>query len=341
MDNKMKVAIVGTGRMGGRHIEAALKQGFDVVGICDLQTSALEKMATDYPVLKHKCFTSYAEMLEVTKPNAVVVATTAPSHCELVLKAATSAVKYILCEKPMASSISDCRLMIETCERHKVILSVNHQKRFITQYKLIKEIISKDELGEFRGMIVSTGNVGLAMNGSHYLELFSYLSKQNIASVQFWKDDEKHINPRGPQYTDISGQLRATTPKGHRFFMELGGDLGHGVQTIYNFKYGQVFNDELACSFRTIKRKIDDFSKPTSLYGLPSDNTIKELEKADIIKATQDIWDSMMNDNKFTSGLDGLRVIKALVAANISAEEGGKEIRLEDIELSTRKFSWA
>src|SRR5690606_30450775 len=115
------------------------------------------------------------ELLEEVRPDAVVVAATSPSHCDLVCAAARSGARYILCEKPLATSVDEAERMLAVCRQNGAVLAVNHQMQFMAQYAEIKELAESAVLGGLVGVLVSGSNFGLAMNGSHYFEMFRYM----------------------------------------------------------------------------------------------------------------------------------------------------------------------
>jgi predicted dehydrogenase len=100
-----RVAIVGIGRMGRRHIPAARAIGLEIVGICDQSCEALAAAEQNEGIPSHYLYVDVRELLEVRRPDCVVIATTAPSHCEITAAAVVSGVRFILCEKPMATSL--------------------------------------------------------------------------------------------------------------------------------------------------------------------------------------------------------------------------------------------
>ncbi len=62
--------------------------------------------------------------------------------------AALEAGKNVLLEKPMASSIRDCDLIVEAVRRTGRVLSVGHEFRVSTQWRLIRQLIRDGEIGE-------------------------------------------------------------------------------------------------------------------------------------------------------------------------------------------------
>jgi len=273
MREMINFCVIGVGRMGCKHIHAAQMLGFNLVGIFDPQAASLKKASDEFGLDESLCFSSAEKMLKNVKPDGIVIASTAPSHCMYVCLAASMGVKYILCEKPMAVSISECKKMINARKESNSLLAINHQMRFVEQYQLIKKLSNSPEFGGLKSVTVSASNFGLAMNGSHYFEMFRYVTGHKIKQVSFSMDDENVPNPRGREFKDNSGQLFAVNEKGQRLYMELGGDLGHGLHVIYGCRNGQIFVDELAGFVRGVTRKEEFRDLPTTRYAMP------EIEK--------------------------------------------------------------
>jgi predicted dehydrogenase len=338
----MKACVIGTGRMGQRHIETLIKLNFNIVGIYDPFPEAMTQVSTAFKITSEKCYSNPREMLEKQLPDAVVVASTAPSHADYVVLAAELGTKFILCEKPMATSIVESQRMIDACAKNGARLAINHQQRFNPYCETIKDIVASGELGGLTSMTVGGSNFGLAMNGSHYLELFQYMTNDEIVEVNFWRDEFDNPNPRGSQYdSDLSGQLRAKSKTGKRLFIDLGGDQGHGIHVVYGFQFGQIFIDMLNGFVRIVHRKKEFQADPTTRYGLPAEIRTIQLEPADLIKFTMKMWHSFLNDGNYPTGKACKTVIQALVAAHVSAENNGQTIRLEDISSIEKVYSWA
>ncbi len=229
----LKFGIIGVGRMGRRHLQVAKRLGFEISGLYDPSQDAINTALSGQELPASVVFRSVDDLFDRAAPQALVVSSTAPSHCEFVCRAARAGVRYILCEKPMAVSVSQCEEMIEACENVGTVLAVNHQMRYMEQYTQVKALADSPEFGGLRSMTVAASNIGFAMNASHYFEAFRYLTGEELISVSAWLDDERVPNPRGMQYDDRAGQLRAVSASGRRLYMEIGVDQGHGLHVIY------------------------------------------------------------------------------------------------------------
>lgn len=336
-----KFCIIGLGRMGRRHLQVAKNLGFEITGVYDPLPESVGLALKEHELPASIVFDSAQRMLETVRPDALVVASTAPSHCEYVCMAAAAGVRHVLCEKPMAVSVAECERMIEACAASGTSLAVNHQMQFMEQYALVKELASSPDFGGLRSVTVAASNFGLAMNGAHYFEMFRYLTGEEIETVSFWADAEKVTNPRGVQYEDRSGQLRAVAPSGVRLYMEIGGDQGHGIHVVYGCRHGQIFVDELAGLVRTIHRKAEFRELPTTRYGMPAEEVSRQIAPADVIAPTEAVWRAMLAGSDYPDGRCGRHAVRALVAANLSGERGGVPVGLTLQEAAGRAFPWA
>ncbi|OGB20896.1 MAG: hypothetical protein A3I66_20060 [Burkholderiales bacterium RIFCSPLOWO2_02_FULL_57_36] len=327
--------------MGRRHILAAKNVGFEIAGIYDPSPDAITLALDEQNLPRSIVFSSAEQMLTTVKPDAIVVSSTAPSHGEYVCLAADVGVKYILCEKPMAVSIAECDRMMEACKRAGAILAINHQMRFLEQYTAVKELADSAAFGGLRSMTVCASNFGLSMNGSHYFEAFRFLTGEEILSVSFWADAAVLPNPRGPEYTDRSGQLRAVTPSGVRLYGELSADQGHGIQVIYGCRYGQILVDELSGFMRIMHRQEQYRDLPTTRYGMPAVEVIRQIEPVDVVGPTESLWKAMLKGGSIPDGQCGRHAVATLVAANLSGEQDGRAVQIDAGLPVARVFPWA
>jgi predicted dehydrogenase len=78
--------------------------------------------------------------------DAVVVATPATTHYEIVL-AALEAGKHVLCEKPLTMSVADCEHLISVADAAGVTLFVGHTFVYNAAVRAMRELAAVEELG--------------------------------------------------------------------------------------------------------------------------------------------------------------------------------------------------
>jgi len=338
----MKTIIIGTGRMGRRHIQVVRDLGLNLVGICDLNPESLSLATQEHNVSPEFCFTDVQQLLEKTRPECAIISTTAPTHCKYTCLAAEAGIKYVLCEKPLAVSLAECDKMLEVCAHHGTVLAVNHQMRFMEQYTEPKRIIASDAFGGLSSVTVIAGNFGMAMNGTHYFEMFRYMTDEEPGEVTAWFSPDKVSNSRGPQFEDCAGTVRLTTPGGKRYYMEISADQGHGVHVVYAGRYGQMVVDELAGNVKLITRNEQYRDLPSTRYGMPATEKVFRIEPADVIGPSRSVLNSLLHKADFPTGEDGRLAVSVLVGAYVSNENGHRTVRIKEEPLPRdRVFPWA
>lgn len=337
----MKAALIGLGRMGLRHLDNLLALKLDVVGVSDpfdqARAAAKEKARLSDDAL----FVDAAEMITQSRPEVLIIATTAPAHAELTCLAAENGVKAILCEKPMATSLADARHMIDTCAKSGAKLAINHQMRFMDQYTIPKAMLDSEQFGGVTSIHVSAGNFGLAMNGSHYFEMFRHIAGEPVAEVQAWFSADKVPNPRGPQFEDRAGSVRLVTASGVRFTLDASSDQGHGVRVSYTARHGQIFVDELGGKMNWTVRQAEHREMPTTRYGMPWEEGAREIAPADALVPSLRVLEALLAGENYTTGEDGFAAVLALVAAHVSDEQQHRIVRLDEALPENQIFPWA
>ena len=334
--------VIGVGQMGLRHIQALQQLGMQLVGLADVSLRALDNACNASGLNRSSGFTDAIEMLCQTRPNVIVVATTANKHAELVIGAAELNVRYILCEKPMACSLEQADLMASVCASHNTLLAVNHQMRFMPHYMRIKELIGSEELGPLSSILVAGSNFGLAMNASHYFEMFRYITDGPVQTVQAWLESEILPNPRGLEFQDRSGCLLATSVGGSKMFVDFSSASGHGLEVTYICRNGQITVDELTGEIRVNVRRREFRELPTSRYGMPAEVRHELIAPTDTVVPTKLVVSAMLSGMPFPSGNEGRHALACLVAAHVSDSGGGCPVDIDDPSLPRHLiFPWA
>jgi predicted dehydrogenase len=89
---------------------------------------------------------SREELLRDPEVDAVYIATEHHRHCDDVL-AAAKAGKHVLCEKPMANSVADCRRMIDACNTNGVALQIAYYRRYYPKIIHMRELLLSGAIG--------------------------------------------------------------------------------------------------------------------------------------------------------------------------------------------------
>lgn len=314
--------------MGLRHVQVARNLGLDIVGLCDASEQALASAAGTLELPSSVFYSDADAMLSAARPDCLVIATTAPSHARLVELAARSGVGMILCEKPMAVSLEECDAMIETCRSAGIRLAINHQMRFMEQYQLPKRMLAEPRFGGLTSVAIQAGNFGIAMNGTHYFEMFRFMTDESPVKVSAHFSNEVVPNPRGAQFKDAAGTVRIETASGKRFYMDCSADQGHGVNAVYMARNGRITVDELAGELVAVVREAEHSALPTTRYGMPIETERLAIAPADAVAPSAAVLSALIAGVDYPTGEDGRLAMEVLIAAHLSHEKGGAVVSI-------------
>ncbi len=336
----MKIFIIGFGRMGQRHYEVINNT---IVGSTITIFDVNQGSPPAYQNIKILDPNDILKNLSEIQPDLVIIATTASSHFSYLQMSVKAGVKNILCEKPLCVSLKECEDLEQLSKDNpETRIAVNHQMRFMEQYTRIKKMIYTDGFGPLRSISVQAGNFGAAMNGTHYFEMFRFLTDSPPAKIDAWLTPQDGENPRGKMFQDVAGAIRIENTNGQRFYMDMSQDQGHGIFVTYSCLHGQIHVDELAGRVYSSKRKnSEDMALPTTRYGMPSICSNITIEPADAIAPTARVLHSLLDNKNFPTLQDGVMHVRTLIAAYASSEKDGIDIQNQNDLYKERIFPWA
>ena len=164
----MKYALIGCGRISPNHLEAAVNNKLEIVGLCDIVpehiNTLLEKLEMKNIGIKQ--YTDYHEMLEKEKPELVAIATESGEHAKIALDCLEVGANLII-EKPIALSIEDADKIIEKSKEKGLVVCANHQNRFNKSIQKIRQAVANNELGK---MIYGTAHVRWNRGQDYYTQ---------------------------------------------------------------------------------------------------------------------------------------------------------------------------
>ena len=143
---RIKVAIIGAGRIGQRHAEAYKKiKNVELVGFADNITKNANKLSKKF---KTNTLT-INQILSDNNIDAVNVCTPNIDHAKITIKMLNSG-KHVLVEKPMAINLSDCDKMINAAHKNNVKLMVGQTYRFYPSSIAAKKVINSGQIGKIK-----------------------------------------------------------------------------------------------------------------------------------------------------------------------------------------------
>lgn len=155
----MKIAVIGYGYWGPNLVRNfSWTPGVEVAYVCDLDEKQLAKVQGMFPNVQ-KTTTDYQEILNDASVDAVAISTPVNTHAPLA-KAALSAGKHVLVEKPMTDNVADGEELVELAREKSLVLMTDHTFLYTGAVKKIKELVDSGVLGQvyyFDSMRVNLG----------------------------------------------------------------------------------------------------------------------------------------------------------------------------------------
>ncbi len=174
MTGKLRVGIIGCGKMARNHVGGYLNAGrYEIVALADPEESAMIEMDAQFgtATVHHR---DARAMLDTEHLDVVSVCTWHTGHAPWTVAAAARRPKAILCEKPMAETLGRAEEMLTACHRNGVKLVIGHQRRFLPAYTMARDLILRGAIGRV-SMVLSFGGQGLPNYSSHQTDMFRYL----------------------------------------------------------------------------------------------------------------------------------------------------------------------
>ncbi len=247
-----KILLVGCGQLGSRHLQALASLSF-VEKICVIDPSEeslargkarLAEMSDINPSITFEWYTNLDP--RVAEGDLCIIATQARGR-GILLKEITTQFGYerFLIEKIATQSIEEYHDLMDFCNERKLSVWVNCKTRAYGIHQYIKSKL--DPQGSIIFSAIA-GNQGLANNGIHEADLFTFYDQaSHIKMVGSRIDPVLHPSKRGKDIFDLSGSLYGATDK--------------GSDAIISFSGRNTSPDHVSVLSRTGRFFVDHFQK--------------------------------------------------------------------------------
>lgn len=308
----------------------------DVVAVCDVVPAAIARFkgtwGARYP--NTKTYTDYRQMLAEEHVDLLFVATPDHLHADIVVHAAESGVKGILCEKPIATTIADTERMIAACERNHVVLSIEHTRRFNAEYVEARRLVRSGAIGPVRSVRALLGGprAMLFRNGTHVVDALCYfadaaptwlvgrLSEENAGYGPRYAGDggkDPSLDPGCDAYVEfangVRGYLIVSKAISLGWEIEVTGETGR-IRMLRTGGELELFQDSGAVA-------VTPFAVPDTTRG-------------SILGAVTELKDLVSDGGTGVStGADGRRVLSIMLGVLQSSHAGGTPVTFPVVDV--------
>jgi len=311
----------------------------EVVAACDTHPGNLAKLKAAYP---HIATTDSLDvLLSDYDLDAVVVATSAPTHAALAARVLESG-KHCFVEKPLTLASADAKHLVDLAAAGDRILMVGHLMVYHAAIDWIADYIATGELGEVRYLYFQRLNLGKVRADEN---AFWSLAPHDVSvALHLLGETPDGVSASGADYlrNGVHDVVFANLhfPSGKMANIHVSWLDPHKVRrmTVVGSKKMLVFDDMEATDKIWI---YDKGVEPADAMVYGEDLTLRFGDiRAPFVKMTEPLGTEMghfvecclTGATPRSSGVDGLRVVQVLEAADASLATGGAPIAI-DVEV--------
>lgn len=158
---KLNIALIGVWGRGYAHIDSISEE--NVVALCDVDENHLAEASQKFP--KARTYVDWRKCLDQKDLEAVVICTLDHTHAFIASWAMNRGL-HVYCEKPLANSIEEARLVRGKYlkMKNKIATQVGTQRHAIENFNRVRELIKDGVIGELKS-VYAWGNRQLRRPG--------------------------------------------------------------------------------------------------------------------------------------------------------------------------------
>jgi predicted dehydrogenase len=158
---RLRVAIVGLvhGHVSGFFSQSLTRTDIQVVGIFEPERQIFLAYQKQFHLDQALLFTNLEEMLQQTRPQAVLVYTNTLDHRK-VIEACSRRGIHVMVEKPLAVSMEDARAIAQSAKQGGIHVLVNYETTWYPSNRAAYDLIHEKAIGEIRKAVIHDGHRG-------------------------------------------------------------------------------------------------------------------------------------------------------------------------------------
>ena len=322
-DNKPFIGLIGLGYWGKNILRNLVELGALRLA-CDMNGAVIEERRKTYPDASYT--TSVDEVLQDEGVKAVVIASSAATHHDLVKKA-LEAGRDVMVEKPLSLTAAEGEELIDLAARSERILMVGHILQYHPAVIKLKALVAAGELGKIQYVYSNRLNIGKLRTEENILWSFAPHDISTILSLL--GEEPVSVKALGGDY--LSRGVFDTTLTTLAF---RGGVRGHiFVSWLHPYKEQKlivvgssamaVFDDMSDEKLKLYRHKITWKDGKIPIAD-KQEYDVVEIGEGEPLKMELEHFRQCVKDRSTprTDGAEGLRVLKILEAAEKSLKTG-------------------
>ena len=334
---RLKVGIIGAGRIGKVHAESILYHvpGVDVKAISDISMDYVQGVADALGI--PNAYDDYKKILEDPEIGAVLICSSTDTHSQFSIEAANAG-KHIFCEKPIDFDLNRIYETLKIVEESGVKYQVGFNRRFDHNYARVNEVIKEGKIGTPQIIKITSrdpkpapieylkGSGGMFFDlAIHDFDMARFQAGSEV--VEVYSVGGCLVDPEIGKIGDIDTAV--TTLKFENGAMAV---IDNSRQAVYGYDQRmEVFGSKGSVEIKndtattTIIRNEDSIQSEKPLYFF------LERYMGSFVEEIKQFMKAIVDDTDVpVVGFDGLQSVKVAMAATLSVKEG-RPVKLSEI----------
>ncbi|MDO4547213.1 MAG: inositol 2-dehydrogenase [Clostridia bacterium] len=147
MDKKLRIGVIGAGRIGKLHSNNLVNRvpNAELVAISDVYEPAAKELAEKLNVPNY--YADYKKIIDDKSIDAVFICSSTDTHSPISIEAAMAG-KHIFCEKPIDHDLDKIKKVLEVVKEAGVKYQVGFNRRFDRNFSHVRDVVKSGGIGD-------------------------------------------------------------------------------------------------------------------------------------------------------------------------------------------------
>ncbi|GKU82721.1 inositol 2-dehydrogenase [Niallia sp. NCCP-28] len=334
---KVKIGIIGAGRIGKLHAENLVRlPSAEVTAISDIFADQIKEWAESIGI--QDVYDNYKIIINNPEIDAVFICSSTNTHTQIIMEAAKAG-KHIFCEKPISFDVEETKRALQIVKETGVKLQIGFNRRFDHNFKRVQEMVKGGKVGQAHIVKVTSRDPNpptpdyIKVSGG----LFIDMAIHDFDMARFVSgSDVEEVYVQGAVLVDpIFGDLEDVDTAVITLKFKNGaiGVIDNSRKAVYGYDQRVEVFGSLGCA--TVKNDFPNTVELTTDEGVYTDKPkyfFLERYLDAYVEETRDFVNCILyNKAVLVSGYDGLQAELIALAAKKSFKEG-KPVKLSEID---------
>lgn len=338
LERKLKIGIIGAGRIGKLHAENIIAniREVELKSVADIyMDSNIEKWAHNLGI--KNIYKDHRRIIEDEEIDAVLICSSTDTHSQFIIEAAGVG-KHIFCEKPIDFDVEKIKNALNAVEKAKVKLQIGFNRRFDHNFKRVRELVMSGKIGDVHLVRITSrdplpppleyvkvsGGIFLDMT-IHDFDMARYLTGSDV--VEVYATGDALIDPSIKLYNDVDTAIVTLKFKNGAI-----GSIDNSRKAVYGYDQRvEVFGSKGCITAGNEKPSTIEISNEDWVISEKPKYFFIERYRESYIEEIRSFIKAILEDREpEVTGVDGLKPVLIGLAAKKSLETG-RPVRVEEV----------